>query len=326
MYEAEEVSLLNTVIAEQTPVNLFPFAGLKGIAATVVDVIELADTGADPELTVKRLSDVGLQSVNETTLTPIVNAIKAATPAEIDTLAKLQGVVDGVIDQVVATTIGAFNEDTSTTPPGTDDYADVGIAGVTEDNLAVVNSLVGSLPAADRDSGAEVQAVVDVVAEILEKADRDNTNLPDLTADDFAAIGLSEVDTAEEVALMNAVLGSQPATRVDTASKLKAYSSAVTRMIQTANGTLPSSAAPLSIEEFALLGIEGVTEQNIDTVTELLAGQSSSAVTLSLLQAIADEARPALPVPTLTIWSMLVLILMLLWMAQHPTAGIRRID
>lgn len=139
-----------------------------------------------------------------------------------------------------------------------------------------------------------------------------------------AAIGLSEINTADQVALMNAVLGSQPATRVDTASKLKAYSSAVTRMIQTANGTLPSSAMPLSIEEFALLGIEGVTEENIDTVIELLAGQGSSAVTLNLLQAIADEARPALPVPTLNVWSMLLLMLTLLWLAQHQRFGISR--
>lgn len=319
--ETEEVSLMNTVVAVQTPETLFPFEKLEGLATTVVDVIALADTGVDPQFTVKRLSDVGLRSVNPLTLSAVVAAIKDATVDEVDTLAKLQGIVDGVIDEVIATTIGLFDADSSTTPPSADDYANVGITGVTTTTLPVVNSIVGSLPSSDRDSAEELQAIVDVVDEILQTANGDIDSLPDLTAEDYAAIGLTEIDTTEEINLMNFALGVAIGSEEINFEGLKTLESKASRMIRVASGETLTGDDALAVEDFEGLGIEGVTEDNLAAVVAALA-ETSGPITPDTLQAlvdqvIAEQVGPALPVPTLHMWSMLLLMMLMLLMAQR---------
>ena len=142
------------------------------------------------------------------------------------------------------------------------------VAGVTSSNIAAINSVIAQLSATATDSQVEVQAVADAYVLVAAAANGLADDGVTLAASDYAALGLGVINTAAEVSLMNDVLDAKSASGVDTYAELAAIASAVSGVIAEANGT--NASPSLTVADFVLLGISGVTESNLSQVIAAL--------------------------------------------------------
>lgn len=173
-------------------------------------------------------------------------------------------------------------------------YSDAGITGVTNGNLASINTAFAAVAATGSDSVSEVQAVVDSYLAILAAADGTADDDLTLTAAQYQAMALPAINTAAKATLMNDVVEQADTTDVDTHAKLLELARVVDAIAFTAAG---GSATPaLTASDFALIGLTGVTADNLNAMLATLAAQSdngSSADSLSELQTLVSTANSA---------------------------------
>jgi hypothetical protein len=119
--------------------------------------------------------------------------------------------------------ISGYAQVNSGTVPTAENFSQVGVTGIT--SMAVlnaVNSVLSGTPINGdlANSTAELQSIVNVYNTILTGAD--NTLDADVTlnAAQYAQIGLSQLNSASEVSLMNNVLDQSLLSEVDSYSKL----------------------------------------------------------------------------------------------------------
>jgi hypothetical protein len=198
--------------------------------------------------------------------------------------------------------------------PSVADYTNIGIKGVTDNNLAAINNAVDTLTATNVDSKAKLQTVVDAYAKILAEA---NGSAADATpgnnplASDYATIGASvglAATNTTALGLLNDVVGNQTTTAVDTIAEINAIAAVVDKVMNSAGGT-PTA---LTIADYALLGIAttgsgAVTAVNLSAVNNALttAGGQASVDTYAELSGLvtavativsyADDKTQAVP-------------------------------
>jgi hypothetical protein len=162
---------------------------------------------------------------------------------------------------------------------------------VTSGNLATINSAIAPLSSAATDSTAEVQAIVDAYLAVLVAADGNLDNDPAVTQAQFTALGLTTIDNAAKVSLLNQVLDSRPASAVDTYAELANLASIVARIIDAAAGITPVPA--LTAADFASIGISGVTAYNVDQIVAAIAATANNGTdvdTVNGLSSVVDAA------------------------------------
>jgi hypothetical protein len=165
---------------------------------------------------------------------------------------------------------------------------------------------LASLPveAAAVDSTLELQAFVDVYATILSAADGVfNSGANTITASQLTSLGLPTLSTSE-LSMFKSSLDLATTDKVDTWQELHAFVAVVREihelsLLSSFNPNDPN-ASTLSDTDFALLGIRGVTEDNLDDLLKLIAQTFSSSVPPTLagikalvngLAALADGQR-----------------------------------
>jgi hypothetical protein len=136
-----------------------------------------------------------------------------------------------------------------------------------------------------------VQATIDAYAKIVTAANGLADGAISLSAVEFAALGLSSIDSAAEVSLLNDLIDVRPGTAVDSYAEVAALASIVTRFIGEAAGV--ASSPTLTLADFAALGISGVTAENIAEVLVAIrasADDGSEIDTLAELRTLVDAA------------------------------------
>jgi len=290
-----QANLLNSIIDASTTSEVDSLTELQ-ILANIVARLAVVAGGrtASPALTPAELALIGITGVTASNLSSVVAAIAATADngSGIDSLAKLQAAVNTGIANARAASlaiISSYNGSNAT--PTLADFDNIGVTGVTSANIASINTFIAVMPAGDTDAQSEVQALVDAYAKVLASANGVADSGPSLSAAEFAALGLSTVDTAGELGLLNELIDRQASSAVDSYSELAALASRVTRLMGEAAGVAASPA--LTASDLAALGISGVTTENLAEVLAVIrssADDGSAIDTLSELQTLVTAA------------------------------------
>jgi hypothetical protein len=298
---AVEVSLLNDVLDMQSATSVDTPAKLAALAQTVSGVFDLAaGLSPNPALSASALSAIGITGVTADNLAAVLAAIAASADdgSGVNTLAELQTLIANAISAYnsAVSTIGAFTG--SNTAPTTSTYTAAGISGVDSSNLAAINGAIAALPSGATDAGLEIQTVVDAYTRVLDAADGNGTNTPDLSTADLTALQLisiaSPTPTAEdnaESALLISVIGARPSSAVDTYGELQTLANSVTALI---NSSVTGTPAALSVQDLSALGLTGVNSSNLSAILNAIASASLGNIdSLTDLQAIVNNALAA---------------------------------
>jgi hypothetical protein len=160
-------------------------------------------------------------------------------------------------ETVALAVVTTFAADGSKPAPTVTDYTDIGVKNVSITNLAAINSAIDVLPTSKVDNKANIQIVVDAYNKILAEA---NGSTPDATPgsnpsdSDYAAIGANiglASSNPAALALLNDVIGNLTTTAIDTIAEINAIAAVIDKVMNTAAGV----ASPLSVADFALLGL-----------------------------------------------------------------------
>jgi hypothetical protein len=290
-----QANLLSSIIDSSANSGVDTYAELQVLANIVARLAAVAAGGsASPALTPAELALIGIDGVTASNLSAVLIAIAATADngSGIDSLTKLQSVVaTGIANARAASQAVISNYNGTNTAPTLADFENIGVTGVTPANLSPVNSFIAVLSAAETDSQSEVQALVDAFAKVSSSANGIADGATPLSAVEFAALGLSAVDSAGEVGLLNELIDRQASSAVDSYSELAALASRVTRLMGEAAGVAASPA--LTASDLAALGISGVTAENLAEVLAVIrasADDGSAIDTLSELQTLVTAA------------------------------------
>jgi hypothetical protein len=173
--------------------------------------------------------------------------------------------------------VSAYAADGTQPAPTVDDYASVGVKGVTSANLAAVNSAVDTLQAVNVENKTKIQIVVDAYSKILAEANgvaADTTPGSNPLVSDYEAIGASiglVSSNAAALSLLNEVVGNLTTSAVDSIAEINAIAVVIGKVMIAAAG----SPATLTIADYALLGLTtsgagAVTATNLAAVNNAL--------------------------------------------------------
>ena len=189
-----------------------------------------------------------------------------------------------------------------------------GATGVSVSNLSALQSALNaaSVVGTQVDTLVELQTLVDAYRAVLALADNGVSTGTDVTASQFAAVGVSGMDTVTNGAstvpasykagLLSGVIDRKPSTAVDTVAEIQTLANAVTAVMQAVNGAI-SGAGVLTKAQLDAMGITGVTDNNLDEVLAKIAStpdDGSSVNSLSALQYVVDQGVNAATQSALT--------------------------
>ena len=205
----DRVSLVSTAIdalawsAVDTPAEIGTIAtsAAKLLAAANQGVLA---TAAANLITVQDLKNLGIPDIEEEALPGIRELIGTTSAAELNTSAKLQAVIDGLLKDIKI--IRDYATETTTMvngvaqPPQVPDegnYSRAGVIGVTSTNLASINAAVRALHRAEAvNSKSLLQEIVRTYQRILDAADGTpgiRLNATPITRDDLIRIGVDKL-------------------------------------------------------------------------------------------------------------------------------------
>ena len=294
---AAKANLINDVIDKLASTAVDTQAEIIALAAVVKKIFETAAGGNPvPALTPEDLALLGITGVDEDSLSSVISAIagSADNGSGVDALAELTTLVDAAVaaQRAAFAIISAY--DGTNAVPAEADFAAVSVTGVDQTNLPSINTVLEVLNAAATDSRSEVQAVVDTYTTILNGADGAANSAISLTFTQYQQLGLTAITTPAHASLLSSILDARSTNDVDTYVELQAIASVVARLAVTAAGGVASPA--LTPEDFALIGITGVTNSNLAAVIAAIAATTdngSGIDSLAKLQANVDAGISA---------------------------------
>jgi hypothetical protein len=266
--------------------------------ASLANAIQTQAAGGTPTplLTEVNLASLGLTGVTPDNLRAVLNAIASQPDSGTDTdsLSKLQGVIGSAVTayQRALTAIqnAAQNNNATDANPTAAQYADLGVSGVTAQNLGAMNSALNDpdITGLQANTAAKVQTLVDAYRVILSTAEGAPNNSTDPTQAHYEAIGVNGINLPEELNLLGEVIDSKTTADVDTLPKVQALADAVQAVM----------AATATQSQLAALGITGVTPANLSTVQAALAAavDATELNTQAGVQSVIDNATNALGV------------------------------
>jgi hypothetical protein len=285
---ASESQLFNSVVDVASVSSIDTWAELDYLASIVNRISVLAAGGTpSPPLSADDLARLGITGATSNNLTEILNAIAATTDdgSGISSLSLLQNVVNlGITNAIANSRAVIANYEGSSGVPSLGDFVNAGVVGVSSANVSSVNSFLAVIASSESDSQSEVQATVDALSKVAAAANGFADGGSSLNGSDYAALGLANINTSSEINLLNDVLDSKSAQAVDTHTELAALASIVERIIGETAGTVASPA--LTPQDFAALGIVGVTTNNIEAILSAIRGSGSNSTPITDLSSL----------------------------------------
>jgi hypothetical protein len=190
------------------------------------------------------------------------------------------------------------NNATPTTPDATV-YTKAGISGVDSTNLAAINSALNStsVDGTAANTVAKVQAVVDAYTAILSESNgaSADASTTDPTQAQYAAIGVTGVDTDAKAALLGEVIGAKVSGDVDSVAEVQTLADAVAATV--AYTAAQGQTAPTASQINSLTGGTGaahtVTTDNLNAVLAAIAAGNTDGTPIASeteLQGLIDTA------------------------------------
>jgi hypothetical protein len=287
---AVKVSLLGDVIDVKVRSAVDALVEVQDLADAVSAVVNGAAGGTGP--TAAQLQLLGLSNVTANNQSAVQAAIErtANDGTGVDTLSELQSVVNTTVNSM--NIISGYTG--SNTIPSLTDYSNIGVTGVTGGNLAAINTAIALLSTIATDSQGEVQVVVNGYQAILAAADGNDNNATSPTQAQYAAIGLTGVDSASKVSLLGDVIDGQNNAAVDTVAEVQALADAVSAVMSGATGGTGPTATQLQ-----LLGLNTVTANNLSAVQAAIdrtANDGTGVDTLAELQALVNATTASMDI------------------------------
>ncbi|NQZ30324.1 MAG: hypothetical protein HRU06_03575, partial [Oceanospirillaceae bacterium] len=289
-----QLSLLADVIDRKVTSDIDSVAKVQALADAVQEVMKAA-VGELNTPSKAQLEALGINTVTSDNLAAIQQALVASDDAGSDLLnvSALQSVVGNAVNDYTnalsSLENAAQNDTANATDPAASVYQAAGIIGVNSVNLAAINSVLLQLSGTQADSVQELQALVDHYNNVLQGAEGVDDNDIQLTAQDYADLGLTSIDTVVESSLLNDVLDLKSSAAVDSFSELLALTNAIQAVMDAASG---STGVPASAQ-LQLLGVTNVTDAQLAAIQNGLQGSAddgSGVSSLTDLQSLIDSA------------------------------------
>jgi VCBS repeat-containing protein len=164
------------------------------------------------------------------------------------------------------------------------DYVNAGIIDVTDSNLISINNAMKPVDTNNQNQ-AQIQQLVVSYNNILNYAADSLTSFPPI-ADDFSNIGVDDVtQDTQAISLLNDVIALGDKSAVDTIAKLQALMTAVTSVLNLPEGQIDT----LSKQQLELLGVEGVTDDNLLAIRQMITSDNQAMDKLRDIQGIVDK-------------------------------------
>ncbi len=270
------------------------------------------DSDANPAPLVADYANAGVTEVTAANLAAVNMAVAAVARESADETSEVQGLVDGVIAAVAASlsTIAEHAADSANPEPTIADYqAVLGLGiGVTEANLAAVNTAVAAVAREAADTADEVfglvqNAVADAALDVIADYAADATNTTPTVADYQAVVGLGIGVTEANLAAVNAAVAAVAREAADTADEVFALAQ-VAVAADAALGIIANYAvdsanpAPTVVDyEAALNVVDLVTAANLSAVNAAVAAVArESADTVDEILGLVQDAVSAFSV------------------------------
>ena len=222
---------INEIIATMNPEDVDTASEIQDIIASVsaLNVIEdYANNNSNTAPTVQDYINAGIVGVSASNIDDVNAQVDAKTSEDVDTVAELQAIVNGVPSAKAMDVITNYadTDGTSATPTEAN-FTAVGVEGVTSTNIDELNAAIAALDAEDVDTIVEIEELIQSVdaLNVIEAYANSNTNtLP--TVEDYANAGVIGV-TADNLADVNSAVDAKVGVDVDTVPELQALISAV---------------------------------------------------------------------------------------------------
>jgi hypothetical protein len=209
-----KTDLLGDVIGIKNTTDVDTVTEVQTLANAVAAVMANA-TGAST-VSVEQLQALGITGVSTDNIAAVQAAIAATNDAGtgVDSLSELQTLVTTLNSavSVISTYAQANTQSAPATPTGTapteQNYIDAGVTGFVSANLDAINDALasGNVTGLSVDTPAEIQTLVNAYNAIIASADSVDDNATAPTAAQYAAIGVTGVDSAVEVSLLADVI------------------------------------------------------------------------------------------------------------------------
>ena len=302
------LQLMNSIMSGLDIDQMNTFSELDELAEIVEAIMQIA-AGQTPSktLTAADLTQIGLTGVTSGNLAAVLSMISQsqADGSGANLVEKLQQLVVAAANPTAAAAAQAIIEqfDGSNQAPTTGDYAATGVFGVSDDNLALVNAIVGPALAVETNTFAKVQAIVDALSKLSGLVDGQAGTGLSLTTADLRTLGLETIGLeGAELRLLNSALDRMFPSQADSAAELQAAISAAVKVMVIASGGEPVHS--LSVDDFAALGVSGVTADNLLMVRLKIeqtavdgSGADSHAELTALVDAVNAEIAAASSLP-----------------------------
>ncbi|CAN1521639.1 FG-GAP repeat [Burkholderiaceae bacterium] len=290
------LSAINSALADLPATATATSADLQSVVSAYTAVMAAAASGASVSL--EQLNALGITGTTADNLSN-VQALLAATADDgsgVDTLAELQALV---AKAEALSTLAKY--DGSNTAPILSSFAAAGVTGVNAENLSAINSALAALPASATGTAAQLQTVVDAYTAVLAAADGGaSTATTAPTAAQYAALGVTGLsgNTATATAnLLGNLIDGLPSADVDTLAELQSLANAASAVVAAASG------GSVTQDQFKVLGIKGVTADNLATVQALLAATADDGTgvdTHAEIQTLVSKAAAVFTLSTYT--------------------------
>jgi hypothetical protein len=259
---------------------------------TAVDHIIRIVADQEADLTVADFTALGIADVDADEL-PAITAALAATPRDgsgVATVAQVQALVGALQlsdtdPDVVAAVSDLLNPDPET-DAGVPDYADAGVFGVDEENVAVVDAFVqAAFNDEDGATRSELQDTINAVNALRADANGDADTPASLTWDNYAAMGFNQIQSQDELTLINSMVGGLTTDQVSDASTMQQLVSLTTAV---------RSGQPVTADQVAALTGTTPTADKLVAINQALASGAKPTDVATLLQLI-DTAQYTAP-------------------------------
>jgi hypothetical protein len=257
--------LLGDVVDRKTADDVNTVPKVQALANIVASVIAAAAPGST-EPTVDQLKALGLTGVTEANLSALLDVIegKNGDGSETDTVKKLQDLINGLPNIISGGTYtsnpisdAAQANNATASSPTVANYTDLSVTGVTGTGTSpeLLGALASALNSAKVDGAAadekdDVQAIVNAYTAILAAANGQNDKDPangDPTRAQYAAIGVTGVDSDVKASLLSDVIDIKAPGDVNTVAEILVLAGTVAEVtdyaIKKGTGTVPSSSA-----------------------------------------------------------------------------------
>ena len=304
---ATALKLLDSAVDAKTNAEVGTAAQVQAVADAAKHVMDAAGGGSPTQIAALTPSDLialGITGGTADNLPALVAAIAALPDANVDSIVKLQAVVDtaaaAASDALAKIAAAAGSNNAVTSGLAAAVYAAAGVTGVAA-NLAPINTALDSaaITSTAADTTSKVQAIVNAYNAILASADGGvATTTTALTADQYTAMGVTGVSgpvaAGTAMFLLDNVVDGKLRDGVDTQSEVQALANAANHVINAAGGD-PALIAALTLKDFEALGVSNVTADNLPAILAAIGkvAPDSAIDQLSEVQAVVNTTATA---------------------------------